>query len=102
MSYAGAGHPPLLLWRGSTGTALELSENGLLLGHFPEETYSVVQVPVEPGDRAMLYTSSNESASSSAPKLWLYSRDRMSCRAGQNIPRAKISMTISRSWRSIS
>jgi sigma-B regulation protein RsbU (phosphoserine phosphatase) len=56
MSYAGAGHPPLLLWRGSTGTALELSENGLLLGHFPEETYSVAQVPVEPGDRAMLYT----------------------------------------------
>jgi phosphoserine phosphatase RsbU/P len=56
MSYAGAGHPPLLLWRGSTGTALEVSENGLLLGHFPEETYSVVQVSVEPGDRAMLYT----------------------------------------------
>jgi sigma-B regulation protein RsbU (phosphoserine phosphatase) len=27
-----------------------------LLGHFPEETYSVVQVPVEPGDRAVLYT----------------------------------------------
>jgi phosphoserine phosphatase RsbU/P len=56
MSYAGAGHPPLLLWRGSTATAVEVSENGLLLGHFPEETYSVVQVPLEPGDRAVLYT----------------------------------------------
>jgi serine phosphatase RsbU (regulator of sigma subunit) len=56
ISYAGAGHPPLLLWRGSTGSASEVCENGLLLGHFPEETYSVVQVPVEPGDRAVLYT----------------------------------------------
>jgi serine phosphatase RsbU (regulator of sigma subunit) len=56
MSYAGAGHPPLLLWRGLTGSASELFENGLLLGHFPEETYSAVQVPVEPGDRAVLCT----------------------------------------------
>src|SRR6202011_344356 len=56
MSYAGAGHPPLLLWRGSTGSASEVCENGLLLGHFPEETYSAVQLPVQPGDRAVLYT----------------------------------------------
>jgi len=56
MSYAGAGHPPLLLWRMSTGSAAEVEENGLLLGHFPEETYSEAQIPVEPGDRAVLYT----------------------------------------------
>lgn len=56
MSYAGAGHPPLLLWQGRIGSASEVSENGLLLGHFPEETYSTVQVPVQPGDRAILYT----------------------------------------------
>jgi sigma-B regulation protein RsbU (phosphoserine phosphatase) len=56
MSYAGAGHPPLLLWRISTGSASEVVENGLLLGQFPKETYSAVQVPVEPGDKAVLYT----------------------------------------------
>ena len=56
ITYAGAGHPPLLLWRGLIGSASEFSENGLLLGHFPEETYSVVRVPLEPGDRAVLYT----------------------------------------------
>jgi phosphoserine phosphatase RsbU/P len=56
MGYAGAGHPPLLLWRRSTGSATELMENGLILGQFPEETYSVVQVPMEPGDKAVLYT----------------------------------------------
>jgi serine phosphatase RsbU (regulator of sigma subunit) len=56
MSYAGAGHPPLLLWRTSTGSASEVLQNGLLLGQFPQETYSAVRVPVEPGDKAVLYT----------------------------------------------
>jgi phosphoserine phosphatase RsbU/P len=56
MSYAGAGHPPLLLWRKSTGNASEVLENGLLLGLFPEATYSLVEVALEPGDKAILYT----------------------------------------------
>jgi phosphoserine phosphatase RsbU/P len=56
VSYAGAGHPPLLLRRGSTGSTSEVSENGLLLGHFPKEIYSSVQISVEPGDKAILYT----------------------------------------------
>jgi phosphoserine phosphatase RsbU/P len=56
VSYAGAGHPPLLLWRISTESASEVVENGLLLGMLPEETYSVVEIPVEPGDKVVLYT----------------------------------------------
>lgn len=56
ISYAGAGHPPLLIWRKSTGSASEVEENGLLLGRFPEGTYSVVHQPVQPGDRAVVYT----------------------------------------------
>jgi len=56
ISYAGAGHPPLLLWRMSKRGAIEVEENGLLLGHFPGESYSPVQLPVEPGDKAILYT----------------------------------------------
>ncbi len=56
MSYAGAGHPPLLLWRASTETASELVENGLPLGLLPHATYSVGQIQVEPGDKAVLYT----------------------------------------------
>src|ERR1035438_1085414 len=34
MRYAGAGHPPLLLWQASAGGASEVLENGLLLGLF--------------------------------------------------------------------
>jgi phosphoserine phosphatase RsbU/P len=56
MSYAGAGHPPLLVRHGSTGSTSEVSQNGLLLGHFPKEIYSSVQIPLEPGDTAILYT----------------------------------------------
>jgi phosphoserine phosphatase RsbU/P len=56
MSYAAAGHPPLLLWHTSTGSASEVLENGLPLGLLPEATYSVVEVPVEPDDKALLYT----------------------------------------------
>jgi serine phosphatase RsbU (regulator of sigma subunit) len=56
ISYAGAGHPPLLLWRTATGTASEVLENGLLLGLFPDATYSAVEIPLEPGDKVVLYT----------------------------------------------
>lgn len=56
MSYAGAGHPPLLLWRKSSGGASEVLENGLVLGQFPEATYDVVQVALEQEDRSVLYT----------------------------------------------
>ena len=54
--YAAAGHPPLLLWRTSAGRASEVSENGLPLGLFPEATYSVVELPIEQGDKVVLYT----------------------------------------------
>jgi phosphoserine phosphatase RsbU/P len=56
MRYAAAGHPPLLLWRMSTGRASEVQENGLPLGLLSEATYSAVDVPVESGDKALLYT----------------------------------------------
>jgi len=56
MSYAAAGHPPLLQWQTTGGNISEVSEGGLLLGPFPEATYSVVRLPVKPGGRAILYT----------------------------------------------
>lgn len=56
IKYAGAGHPPLLLWRQSSAAASEILENGLLLGFFKDAPYSVVEVRVQPGDKAVLYT----------------------------------------------
>jgi phosphoserine phosphatase RsbU/P len=54
--YAGAGHPPLLLWSRSSRATQEVSQNGLVLGQFPEAQYDSVEVPVGAGDRCLLYT----------------------------------------------
>src|SRR5499425_1421540 len=51
VNYAGAAHPPLLLWRKKSGTATEVLENGFLLGLFADSTYSAITLPLERGDR---------------------------------------------------
>jgi phosphoserine phosphatase RsbU/P len=56
VSYAGAGHPPLLLWRKREGVAREFQENGFFLGPFAEATYSAILLQLETGDRLLLYT----------------------------------------------
>ena len=56
LTYAGAGHPPLLMWgRGSPGVR-DVTENGLFLGKFDFATYSSVELPLSAGDRGLLYT----------------------------------------------
>jgi phosphoserine phosphatase RsbU/P len=55
LTYAGAGHPPLLLWGGPEGLR-SVEENGLFLGKFSFATYSSVVLPLRSGDRILLYT----------------------------------------------
>jgi len=54
--YAGAAHPPVLLWSARTRTVTELMENGFMLGPFPDSTYSASTFPLENGDRIVLIT----------------------------------------------
>ena len=56
LTYAGAGHPPLLLRDGTSKGVRDVVENGLFLGRFPFATYSSVELPLRAGDRALLYT----------------------------------------------
>jgi phosphoserine phosphatase RsbU/P len=56
IQYAGAGHPPMLMWSHSSSSANEICENGLLLGQFPDATYDSVEVEAAAGDRCLLYT----------------------------------------------
>ena len=56
LTYAGAGHPPFLLWHGTSGPVRDISENGLFLGKFDCATYSSVDIPLAPGDWGLLYT----------------------------------------------
>jgi len=66
MRYAGAGHPPVLQWRNSTGQTAKLLENGLVLGMVEEATYDTLELPLELGDRYVLYTDGVLEATNSA------------------------------------
>jgi hypothetical protein len=54
--YAGAGHPPLLLGSRSNGETRSIEQNGLFLGMFPDAAYSSIEIPLQQGDRYVLYT----------------------------------------------
>jgi serine phosphatase RsbU (regulator of sigma subunit) len=54
--YAGAGHPPLLVQRKVGDECVSLQCNGLMLGPFPDATYSSVELALTPGDRLLAYT----------------------------------------------
>ncbi|HLH06861.1 MAG TPA: SpoIIE family protein phosphatase [Terriglobales bacterium] len=56
LSYSGAGHPPLLLWRAREKRVVSIEENGLFLGAFPGCEYTVATSAFHPGDRVLLYT----------------------------------------------
>ena len=56
LTYAGAGHPPMLLWGGSFAEVRDVVENGLFLGKFPWATYSSLELPLSVGDWCLLYT----------------------------------------------
>jgi serine phosphatase RsbU (regulator of sigma subunit) len=68
--YAGAGHPPLLLWRKANRTLREFRENGLLMGVRPAENYSNIPIELQPGDRFLLYTDGIPEASNSAAEFF--------------------------------
>jgi phosphoserine phosphatase RsbU/P len=56
LSYAGAGHPPLLLWCAQEARVRDIEENGLFLGAFPGCEYRAFTSNFEPADRCLLYT----------------------------------------------
>jgi serine phosphatase RsbU (regulator of sigma subunit) len=53
---AGAGHPPLLLYRRATGETHELKPAGSLIGWMTRADCAVEETTLEPGDRIILYT----------------------------------------------
>ena len=52
--YSAAGHPPLLRWR--DGTLERIESNGLLFGVIEDPHYPVRELPLNSGDRFLLYT----------------------------------------------
>jgi serine phosphatase RsbU (regulator of sigma subunit) len=56
VTYAGAGHPPLFLWRGSEQKVYEYREKGIILGQFEDARYQNIDLELKSGDRFLLYT----------------------------------------------
>ena len=56
LCYAGAGHPPLMVRDNSAAETREFVENGLILGFFPDATYTAIEIPFREGDWSVLYT----------------------------------------------
>ncbi|HEY3567717.1 MAG TPA: SpoIIE family protein phosphatase [Thermoanaerobaculia bacterium] len=56
ITWSGAGHPPALLWRGSEGKVEELAPGGPVMGRLRRAPYPEASLPLEPGDRLLLFT----------------------------------------------
>jgi serine phosphatase RsbU (regulator of sigma subunit) len=56
VTYAGAAHPPFLVWQTKTGRAQACVQNGLMLGPFPDAEYSSATFSLEKGDKIVLVT----------------------------------------------
>ncbi len=56
ITYAGAGHPSSLLLQRAVRNVVQLSENGLFIGPFPNAAYQNITVQFESGDKLLLYT----------------------------------------------
>jgi serine phosphatase RsbU (regulator of sigma subunit) len=56
IDYAGAGHPPIVVYDRAKRSARALVQNGLFLGRFPAGKYSSMRIPFAAGDRCVVYT----------------------------------------------
>jgi phosphoserine phosphatase RsbU/P len=74
LSYAGAGHPPMLLLRNNE--VIEIEENGLMLAVFDFATYSDQVIDLKPADRILLYTDGVIEASNASGEA--FGRERLS------------------------
>jgi sigma-B regulation protein RsbU (phosphoserine phosphatase) len=70
MRYAGAGHPPVMQYRNSTGKAGQFLENGMVLGIMDDSEYTALEIPLEPGDRQVLYTDGILEAANPAEEMY--------------------------------
>jgi hypothetical protein len=73
-AYAGAGHPPLLLWHGSEQKITEYREKGIILGQFEDARYQNIALGLKSGDRFILCTDGIFEATNAAGDLYGWDR----------------------------
>jgi len=68
LHYSAAGHPAMLLLR--AGGVTEVAENGMLLAAVDDAAYESKSLPLQPGDRLLLYTDGMVEARNDAGQLF--------------------------------
>jgi sigma-B regulation protein RsbU (phosphoserine phosphatase) len=68
LHYSAAGHPAMLLLR--SGAVTEIAENGMLLAAVDGASYKIKSLPLESGDRLLLYTDGLLEARNAEGKLF--------------------------------
>ena len=89
LRYSAAAHPPLMLVSRSEGEVRELEENGLMLGLFPDATYTCAEIRVRPGDRCLLYTDGILEAQNAAQEEFSKSRCKEFLQTQRDVPAAR-------------
>jgi serine phosphatase RsbU (regulator of sigma subunit) len=74
VSYAGAGHPPLLLWRHSDQAIIEVGKKGVILGQMEDAAYENDGLDLTKGDRFVLYTDGLVEALNPAGRIFGWDR----------------------------
>jgi len=86
VTYAGAAHPPVLRWQSKTGATAECLRNGLMLGPFPDPTYSAISFPLEKGDKIVLVTDGILETANSSGKEFDMERLRLFVESNHSLP----------------
>jgi sigma-B regulation protein RsbU (phosphoserine phosphatase) len=94
LRYSAAAHPPLMLASRATGKVVEIEENGLMLGMFPEAAYSTVEIRLSCGDRCLLYTDGLFEAKNAAQEEFGKSRCKEFMETQRDIPAARFVKTL--------
>lgn len=86
MRYSAAGHPPMLRLARRGREVREIERNGLVLGFRPGTLYEELELPVEDGDRLLLYTDGLPEATNAADELFGLERVKAALAVGSALP----------------
>jgi len=94
LRYSAAGHPPLMLASRAAANVREIEENGLMLGMFPQATYSSVEIRFSPGDRCLVYTDGLFEAKNAAQEEFGKSRCKEFLETHRDVPASRFASAL--------
>ena len=86
MRYAAAGHPYMVHLTHGGQDVREIEKNGLALGFMRDARYEEVELPLETGDRLLLYTDGLTDAENASEDFFGLERVKMALTAGVALP----------------